>query len=145
MSTDIPLPVLFSSWREGRRKGAASAHRTHLTAGFEPGDRLVALLWRLATTYREARLAGQPDVVGIQVFGNNAFAARESTGIENSPSARRARTFSYNDAEVVMWQHLKIGVKDSVNRTLRIHFLWDPEAGQVVIGHCGRHLPVPGH
>ena len=76
MSTDIPLPVLFSSWREGRRKGAASAHRTHLTAGFEPGDRLVALLWRLATSDLEARLAGQPEVVGIQVFGNNALTAR---------------------------------------------------------------------
>ncbi|MBM5822978.1 MAG: hypothetical protein FJ082_11165 [Cyanobacteria bacterium K_Offshore_surface_m2_011] len=125
--------VLDSAW-----KSADEA------AGFELGDRLFQLLWRLATTYREARLAGKPDVVGIQVFGANSFAARESDGIEKSPAARRTRTFSYRGEEVVMWQHLKIGVKDSVNRTLRVHFLWDPEAGRVVIGHCGKHLPVPG-
>jgi hypothetical protein len=98
-----------------------------------------------ATSYREARLAGQSDVAGIQVFGANTFAARESDGIDKSPSARRTRTLCYRCQEVVMWQYLKIGVKDSVNRTLRIHFLWDPEAGKVVIGHCGKHLPVPGH
>ena len=39
--------------------------------------------------------------------------------IENSKKARRARTFSYNGRSVVMWQHLKIGVKDSTNHTLR--------------------------
>ena len=44
-----------------------------------------------------------------------------------------------------MWQHLKIGVKDSLSRTLRIHFFWDPGAGKVVIGHCGKHLPIPRH
>lgn len=128
------LVVLESAWRSADE-----------AAGFELGDRLFDLLWRLASSYREARLAGQPDVVGIQVFGANAFAARESGGIEKSPTARRARTFSYRGEEVVMWQHLKIGVKDSVNRTLRVHFLWDPNAKRVVIGHCGKHLSVPGH
>jgi type II secretory pathway pseudopilin PulG len=127
------IVILESAW-----KSADEA------AGFELGDRLFQLLWRLATTYREARLAGQPDVAGIQVFGSTAFAARESNGIEKSPAARRARTFSYNGADVVMWQHLKIGVKDSVQRTLRIHFIWDPDTARVVIGHCGKHLPVPG-
>ena len=112
-------------------------------SGFELGDRLFVLLWRLASSYRQARLAGQPDVAGIQVFGATAFAARESQGLENSPSARRARCFAYNGQEVLMLQHLKIGVKDSINRTLRIHFLWDPVVGKVVIGHCGKHLPLP--
>jgi hypothetical protein len=114
-------------------------------AGFELGERLFQLLWRLGTTYRQARLEGQPDLAGIQVFGNTAFAARESNGIEANPAARRARTFLYKGEEVIMWQHLKIGVKDSVQRTLRIHFRWDPQDARVVIGHCGQHLPVPGH
>ena len=46
---------------------------------------------------------------------------------------------------VEMWQHLKIGAKDSENRTLRIHFCWDEELAQVVIGHCGKHLYNPKH
>ena len=44
-----------------------------------------------------------------------------------------------------MWQHLKIGAKDSETRTLRVHFCWDQELSQVVIGHCGRHLYNPNH
>jgi len=44
-----------------------------------------------------------------------------------------------------MWQHLKIGVKDSENRTLRLHFCWDAELWQVVIGHCGKHLYNPAY
>lgn len=128
------LVVLESAW-----KSADEA------AGFELGDRLFDLIWRLATGYREARLAGRPDAAGLLVFGASAFAARESQTIEKSPAARRARTFSYGGNPVVMWQHLKIGVKDSVHRTLRLHFHWDPVGGRVVIGHCGRHLLVPNH
>ena len=56
-----------------------------------------------ATCYREARLAGQPDVARIQVFGTNTIAARESDGIDKSPSARRTRAFCYRCQEVVMW------------------------------------------
>ena len=114
-------------------------------AGFEYGDRLFGLLWKLATTYRQARLDGQPDIAGIQVFGPSSFAARESDGIEKNGAARRARTFNYQGKEILMWQHLKIGVKDSPNRTLRIHFYWLAETGRVLIGHCGKHLPVPGN
>jgi hypothetical protein len=128
------LVVLDSAW-----KSADAA------AGFERGDRLFALLWKLATAYRQARLAGQSDHVGIEVFGPKGFAARESAGVEANANAMRWRLFSYRGQEVPMLQHLKIGVKDSVNRTLRLHFHWDGDSGQVVIGHCGAHLPVPGH
>lgn len=128
------LLVLDSAWRSADE-----------ARGFEYGDRLFELLWLLATSFREQKLAGAPDLVaGQQVFGTNCYAARESQTIENNQQARRERTFSVNGKTVEMWQHLKIGVKDSENRTLRIHFCWDADLGQVVIGHCGRHLHVPG-
>lgn len=129
------LLVLDSAWRSADD-----------AKGFEYGDRLFELLWNLATSFREKKLAGGPDLMaGQQVFGTNSYAARESQTIENNQQARRERTFSYRGKEVVMWQHLKIGVKDSETRTLRIHFCWDADVSQVVIGHCGRHLHVPGH
>lgn len=129
------LLVLESAWRSADGAG-----------GFEHGDRLFERLWLLATRFRDHKLAGAPDLVaGQQVWGNNGYAARESQTIEANPQARRERTFSYNGKTVVMWQHLRIGVKDSENRTLRIHFCWDSDLSQVVIGHCGRHLHVPGH
>lgn len=42
--------------------------------------------------------------------------------------------FSCKGQPLLMLQHLKIGVKHSPNRTLRLHFAWDPEDGVVVIG-----------
>jgi hypothetical protein len=113
--------------------------------GFEHGDQLFDLLWLLATSYREQKLAGAPDRIAGQVFGSSNYAARESQTIEANPQAKRARTFSYQGKTIEMWQHLKIGAKDSENRTLRIHFHWDEELGQAVIGHCGKHLFNPNH
>ena len=113
--------------------------------GFEHGDQLFELLWLLGTHYREQKLAGAPDRIAGQVFGSSNYAARESKTIENNPQAKRARTFSYQGKNIEMWQHLKIGAKDSENRTLRIHFCWDEELGKVVIGHCGKHLFNPNH
>jgi len=113
--------------------------------GFEHGGQLLELLWLLATGFRQRKLDGAPDMVAGQVFGANSYAPRESQTIERNPQARRARTFVYDGKTVEMWQHLKIGAKDSENRTLRVHFCWDAELRRVVIGHCGKHLYNPSH
>lgn len=127
------LLVLDSAW-----KSADQAKH------FEHSDQLFDLLWNLATRFREDKRNGAPDRIAGQVFGES-YAPRESTTTEGNPKARRARTFSYSGKEVVMWQHLKIGAKDSEKRTLRIHFTWDDDLDQVVIGHCGKHLFNPNH
>jgi hypothetical protein len=127
------LLVLDSAW-----KSADQSKR------FELSDQLFDLLWVMATGFREQKLSGAPDRIAGQVFGSS-YAARESTTTEGNPKAIRDRTFSYGGKKVVMWQHLKIGSKDSENRTLRIHFTWDDELAQVVIGHCGKHLHNPNH
>jgi hypothetical protein len=113
--------------------------------GFEHGDQLFELLWLLATAFRDQKLAGAPDRIAGKIFGGSSYAPRESQTIESNTKASRARTFTYQGKTVEMWQHLKIGAKDSENRTLRIHFCWDDELNQVVIGHCGKHLYNPNH
>lgn len=113
--------------------------------GFEYSGQLFQLLWTLATEFRDQKLAGAPDLVAGRVFGVSSYAPRESATIERNAQAKRERTFSYNDKTIEMWQHLKIGAKDSENRTMRIHFCWDSDLGQVVVGHCGRHLFNPNH
>ena len=128
------LLVLESAWNSADQ-----------ARGFEHGDQLFDLLWLLANGYREQKLDGAPDRLAGQVFGGSSYAARESQTIESNTQARRARTFTYRGRTVEMWQHLKIGAKDSENRTLRLHFCWDEDLGQVVIGHCGKHLYNPSH
>ncbi|MCP9891438.1 hypothetical protein KBY57_10275 [Cyanobium sp. Aljojuca 7D2] len=113
--------------------------------GFEHGDQLFELLWNLATAYRDQKLTGAPDRIAGQIFGGSSYAPRESQTIESNTQARRARTFTYQGKTVEMWQHLKIGAKDSENRTIRIHFCWDEHLTQVVIGLCGKHLFNPNH
>ena len=113
--------------------------------GFEYSGQLFQLLWTLATEFRDQKLAGAPDLVAGRVFGVSSYAPRESSTIERNAQAKRERTFSYNGKTIEMWQHLKIGAKDSENRTMRIHFCWDSDLGQVVVGHCGRHLFNPNH
>ena len=114
-------------------------------SGFEFGEKLFEFVWKLATEYRPLRLQGGPDMVATQVFGNSVWAAKESQTTAQNAAARAERTFAYKGQPLLMLQHLKIGVKDSPNRTLRLHFEWDQEAGVVVIGHCGPHLYVQGH
>jgi hypothetical protein len=36
--------------------------------------------------------------------------------------------------------HLRIGTKDSIADTLRVHFRWFADEQKIVIGHCGKHL-----
>lgn len=112
---------------------------------FEHNDELFQLLWILATKYRDQKIAGAPDRIAGKVFGGSNYAARESESIKRNPQAKRERTFTYQSKTIEMWQHLKIGVKDSTVRTLRIHFCWDEELKVVVIGHCGKHLFNPNH
>ena len=112
---------------------------------FELGKKLYDQIWKLATEYRQRRLQGGPDKLAMQVFGHRVWAAREAETTQRNTLAKAERTFVYKGQPTLMQQHLKIGVNDSTNRTLRLHFEWDPEDGVVVIGHCGSHLFVPGH
>jgi hypothetical protein len=98
------------------------------------------LLWILVTRYRQALLDGKGDHEACRVFGRKDYATRESDNL--SKEGLRARTFEFNGREVVMEQHIKIGIKDSEARCLRLHFLWDVVSGKIVIGHCGKHLPL---
>ena len=72
----------------------------------------------------------------------NACAPSESEVSEANKRARSLRTFRHDGGDVEMFQHLKIGVKDSVYETWRTYFIWDAEKRLVVIGHCGPHLDL---
>lgn len=96
------------------------------------------LLWTLVTKYWEALDASQSDNDARKVFGNKAYSAKEADTL--SKDGERRRTFAYKGQDVFMPRHLKIGVKDSVAETLRVHFHWDGTEKKIVIGHCGKHL-----
>jgi hypothetical protein len=97
------------------------------------------LLWKMVTDYWDALANGTGDAEARNVFGN-AYSARESETVETNKRARKLRTFNYKGRNLEMMRHLKIGVKDSVAETLRVHFEWDASARKIVIGHCGPHL-----
>jgi hypothetical protein len=107
---------------------------------FEHIERLRDLLVKLVTDYRQTLLSGRGNSDAYRVFGRNDFTTKEAESL--SREGRAARTFEYQEKPIFMEQHLKIGVKDSEAHCLRVHFYWDAATKRIVIGHCGKHLPL---
>lgn len=107
------------------------------SASFRKADEAFELMMKLAGPYWDLLSSGSGDDAARKLFGN-AFSAKESDTISKAGVARR--TFPYQGKKVYMERHLKIGVKDSVAETFRLHFHWDGTARRIVIGHCGKHL-----
>lgn len=107
---------------------------------FEHLDQLRELLFKLVTEYRQSLIDGNGNNEASRAFGRNNFTTKESDNLSNK--GRIARTFEYQGNSLVMEQHLKIGVKDSEAHCLRLHFHWDSVSKKIVIGHCGKHLPL---
>jgi hypothetical protein len=121
--------VLESAWKSA---DAASA--------FRKVDKASDLLTRLLGQYWESLSSGLPDSQAKAAFPAGCYAPTESEQVKNNAGARKRRTFSYKNQDVVMLAHLKIGAKPSISETLRIHFHWDADSQVIVIGHCGQHL-----
>lgn len=114
----------------------ASAHESRT---FREKKRAFHLLWKLATDYYQTLCEGKPDAQARQIFGDD-FSAKESETVEKNAVARQLRIFTYNGNDYEMMAHLRIGTKDSVADTLRVHFRWFADEQKIVIGHCGKHL-----
>jgi hypothetical protein len=122
-------------------KSAAAA------APFRHGNDLWADLLKLATSYIDVLVEGGGDTDARRLFGKKRFAAKESEQTANNHRCKAARKRIYEGNEVYMWKHLKLGVADAVEETIRVHFHWFADKGDnglLVVGHCGEHLPVIG-
>ena len=118
-----------------------SARRSARKSPFINGCELLDLLIRLVTRYR-AGLQEEGDSKAREVFGRGEYAAKESESVMASPALLRYRIFEYDGTPVKMVRHLKIGIADDPTQTIRVHFHWDGTRRKIVIGHCGKHLPV---
>jgi hypothetical protein len=121
----ILLPTAWSSAKESE--------------SFRKSEKAFQLMLTLVQEYWSAIQEGG-DSEGKDCFSDATFAPRESERVEAHKSARERRTFQYNGAPLIMWKHLKIGCKDSVSETWRLHFEFDAGAKKIIIGHCGKHL-----
>jgi len=118
-----------------------TAHESaDLSEKFRHRKKLFKLLWDLANGYWSTLASNKGDAEARKVFGES-YAAHESESVMNSPDARQCRTFTYDGKEVPMMKHLKIGNKENVAKTIRVHFEWFGRERRIVIGYCGPHLP----
>jgi uncharacterized membrane-anchored protein YhcB (DUF1043 family) len=109
---------------ESAYKSAKASHT------FRSPERALKLLLDLAGKYWEALSDGKGDGEARKVFGTS-YAAREAEIL--SREALKRRTFKYGGSAVEMLKHLKIGVKDTVAETLRIHFEGLPMKGRLLL------------
>jgi hypothetical protein len=75
-------------------------------------------------------------------FPGTTLATNESRSVRENPRARASRTFEYQAKSHAFWPHLRLGVGEGTRTGWRCHFIHDPEARCIVIGHCGKHLPM---
>jgi len=108
---------------------------------FQETARFMNLLYKLGGEYYDI-LIEKGDSEARKVLGNG-YAPTESDTTKGNPKAVRERTFHYNGQDITMFQHLKIGIKDSSIDSIRLYFEWDADTRKIVIGHCGRHLFLP--
>jgi hypothetical protein len=108
------------------------------SAEFNNPYKALELMAKLCDDYWSALVEGS-DQDAKMVLGNS-YAPNESETVRNNKRARDLRSFEYKGQQVEMMKHLKIGNKESVAMTWRLHFHWDSEDRKIVIGHCGKHL-----
>lgn len=106
--------------------------------GFRHGAKALKMLIQLGEKYWETLVNGGGDQQAKAVFGKSAFAPKEKDMLRRE--GRKRRTFIHKGNKIFMERHLKLGAKDSLAETLRVHFHWDEEEKRIVIGHCGKHL-----
>ena len=111
-------------------------------SGFKGGKRLLVMLRRLVNEYRDRVLEGG-DSVAKNVFTASEYAAQESEVVMSNKEYKRHRIFDINGRKIEMTRHLKIGVANDESRMIRVYFSLDSDAGKILIGHCGQHLPIP--
>jgi hypothetical protein len=136
---ETALRLVARTWPDRVRVLESAYRAAKKSASFDKPGAALDLLITLATEYHDA-LKKDGDHDARKVFGARDYAATESETVMNNKAARKRRTFTYKGEGVEMLAHLKIGVKDSVAETLRIHFHWDAEDAKLVVGYCGPHL-----
>lgn len=87
-------------------------------------------------------LEGVPDQQRMERFRRHTGfeISGESPEVLQNPKYRKHREIVLGSKGKVLFEwHIKIG-----NET-RIHFFIDREERKIVIGHCGKHLPIPSY
>lgn len=87
-------------------------------------------------------LEGVPDQQRMERFRlDTGFEiSGESPEVLQNPKYRKHREFVLGSKGKVLFEwHIKIGTET------RIHFFIDREEKKIVIGHCGKHLPIPSY
>lgn len=119
-------------------ESAHASARESDRSGYRKASKALDLLLKLVTDYWTDIASGGSDQTAKKIFGKDCYAANEASALSND--GRKRRTFSYKDQDYVMEKHLRLGVKDSIAETLRIHFEWIASEKRIVVGHCGKHL-----
>ncbi len=73
-------------------------------------------------------------------FSKTALAFKESESTMSNHSLRKRREFMFADKKVVCEPHIRIGVNNTEQQQLRVHFSIEGE--EIYIGYIGRHLPT---
>lgn len=101
-------------------------------------------LYEALTTVSEAADSWQAGTLGPgfgQYFADRGFEFSQSNPAAHDRRTRAHYQVAYNGERVSMEPHLKVDQVTSPDQCLRVYWYRDDNAGLLVIGHVGRHLP----
>ncbi|MAA94900.1 MAG: hypothetical protein CML22_06935 [Rheinheimera sp.] len=121
-----------------------------------PSDKLLKTLSAIKNFTRPAELCRYLDTLTSQAFvktyseqgsagafnhfSKTSLAFKESETTMSTATLRKERQFTFSGEQRLCEAHLKIGVNNTDQEQLRIHFAIDD--GKVYLGYIGRHLPI---
>lgn len=109
-------------------------------AGFSRPAELARQLERLTSKEFLGVVSTKGSVGAFDFFTKQALSFKESETTMSSQVMRRQREFMFNGKKLMCEPHLKLGINNTEQEQLRIHFAI--EDGAIYIGYIGRHLPT---
>lgn len=112
----------------------------YAVSGFSRPAELARQLDKLTSREFLDAIEGKGSLGAFDFFTKSALSFKESETTMSSPSLRRQREFLFAGAKILCEPHLRIGINNSEQEQLRIHF--SISDGIIYLGYIGRHLPT---
>jgi sRNA-binding protein len=87
----------------------------------------------------DALASGAP-MIRLRGMVPGTLACQESDTVMHNPRLRQERVFTERTPEGARKWEMQAHI--SLDDRHRLYFIWDAEAEQIVVGHCGRHLAI---
>ncbi|WP_338174497.1 hypothetical protein [Candidatus Poseidonia alphae] len=123
-----------------------SAFKSARQSTFRPPIRVWEIIQALIEKYEHVlQRTNQKQSINLQsILRENTATGTLDIANKESKSTMKSfgeqRVFRYENRNIEIQTHIKIGTQHDQSKTLRLYFTFDKSTKKFIIGHCGKHL-----